>query len=93
MPAEAEVLVAPAQRPAMVADYESLRSQVLSRAPGGPRLGRAVIERSGMAAWIEAWSVLPETPVQLVSGRRLDAGAEAVSILASMALAVLGGDR
>jgi hypothetical protein len=82
------------QRAAMLADYECLRLEVLER-KGGPRRGRAVIERRGMAAWIEAWSALPEPSALVSSGGALgstEAG-EAVSILAGMALCLLGGAR
>lgn len=47
---------------AITADYEALRSAVLQQGVGGPRLARAVIDRAGMVAWMEAWSAAPPAP-------------------------------
>ena len=79
----------------MTADYEALRSAVLQHGVGGPRLGRAVIERAGMVAWMEAWSAAPPAPTSTAADSvlvRSAAGTEAVQILVGMALAVMGGN-
>lgn len=79
----------------MTADYEALRQAALRGEAGGPRLGRAVVERAGLVAWMEAWSAAAPTP----QSGRLDVNlvaapaADAVQILAGMALAVIGGGR
>jgi hypothetical protein len=80
----------------MTTDYESLRNAVVRGAAGQPLLGRAVIERAGMAAWMEASAAVPIAPVTVPCGEDLAAsveGGEAVRILAGMALAVIGADR
>ncbi len=70
--------------------YEQLRRRVLDGEPGGARLGLAVLQRQGVAAWMAAWSDLPgvappESPPP--SGATADA---VVAVLASMALACAG---
>ncbi len=74
----------------LAARYEQLRSRALGGAPDGFRLGLAVLQRQGMAAWIGAWKEIdtappPPQPIQAAHGS--DA---VVAVLASMALAVAG---
>jgi hypothetical protein len=74
----------------MAERYEQLRSRALVGAPDGFRLGLAVLQRQGMAAWIGAWEEIggappPQRPTQAAHGS--DA---VVAVLASMALAVAG---
>ncbi len=70
--------------------YEQLRRRALDGEPGGARLGLAVLQRQGVAAWMAAWSDLgaatpPDQPPP--SGATADA---VVAVLASMALACAG---
>ncbi|MFN2506965.1 MAG: hypothetical protein ABR540_22595 [Acidimicrobiales bacterium] len=70
--------------------YEQLRRRALEGAPDGFRLGLAVLQRQGMAAWINAWKELayafpPQRPTNDAHGS--DA---VVAVLASMALACAG---
>ena len=83
-------------QPGMVEDYEALRRVVLARQAGGPQLGRAVVERAGVAAWAEAWSATSAAPGRQGSpprGAPPPAVSETVSLLAGMALAVVGAGR
>jgi len=69
--------------------YEQLRRRVLDGELGGVRLGLAVLQRQGVAAWMAAWSDLPVAP----SDQSPPGGATAdalVAVLASMALACAG---
>ena len=74
--------------------YEVLRTQTMERSSMVPRHGLAVLLRRGVAAWINAWSELPapverprrEEYQQQLSPLPDNASAEAVRILASMAL-------
>jgi hypothetical protein len=71
--------------------YEQLRSHALIGEPSGFRLGLALLERRGMAAWARAWHTTapargaraPE--IQAVATKPV--GDELVGALASMALA------
>ena len=78
----------------MVEDYEALRQLVLARHAGGPQLGRAVMERAGMAAWAEAWSATSAAPQRQTTtaggAAPISAAGETVRLLAGMALAVIG---
>lgn len=72
--------------------YEQLRSDALG-GEGGWRLGLALLERRGVAAWAHAWpGVAPQSAsaagpaVAAVAG-----GEELVGALATMALACLAG--
>lgn len=71
--------------------YEQLRQRALEGAPDGFRLGLAVLQRQGMAAWIGAWKefggvpVAPERPAPAAH-----ASDAVVAVLASMALACVG---
>jgi hypothetical protein len=72
--------------------YEQLRSRALDGEPSGFRLGLALLERGGVAAWARAWSetraerpaAAPETPA---APTRTALGDQLVGALASMALA------
>jgi hypothetical protein len=72
--------------------YEQLRARALSGSPDGWRLGLAMLERRGMAAWARAWTASvpaaprPSRPVVEVPA---DAS-QIVSVLAAMALACAG---
>lgn len=44
------------------ARYETLRSQAIDGQTPVARQGMAVLLRQGMAAWIDAWSRVPEPP-------------------------------
>jgi hypothetical protein len=69
--------------------YEQLRARALSGAPDGWRLGLAMLERRGMAAWARAWrttapaSPRPSRPVVEAPADP----AQIVAVLATMALA------
>ena len=72
--------------------YEQLRSHALGGGPSGFRLGLAVLERRGVAAWSRAWSsTAPARPAAVVPARAVlppvAAADELVGALASMALA------
>jgi hypothetical protein len=72
--------------------YEQLRTHALDGEPAGFRLGLALLERRGMAAWSRAWASTASAtaaaavppPVPLVPVAVDD---ELVGVLASMALA------
>jgi hypothetical protein len=72
--------------------YEQLRSRALGGEPAGFRLGLALLERRGMAAWARAWDTTapargaPTSETPTVPGR-VPVGDELVGALASMALA------
>jgi len=73
--------------------YERLRACALAGEPDGHRLGLALLERRGMAAWARAWqeaALPPSSPappaVELLAG-----AGDLVGVLASMALACLTG--
>jgi hypothetical protein len=73
--------------------YERLRACALAGEPDGHRLGLALLERRGLAAWARAWrqtaparSAAPVPPVVEPAGT-----GELVAVLASMALACLAG--
>jgi len=69
--------------------YEQLRSNALEGGPSGFRLGLALLERRGVAAWSRAWaSTTARKPdAGPISTPPLAAGDELVGVLASMALA------
>jgi hypothetical protein len=74
--------------------YERLRACVLSGGPDGQRLGRALLERRGLAAWAHAWHETAPAPAaapaRAAPGTPAACG-EVVAVLAAMALAVCGG--
>jgi len=74
--------------------YEQLRACALGGAPDGWRLGLALLERRGVAAWTRAWQTTAPVPPPRPSGPAVEAPAgvdELVSALATMALACLVG--
>jgi hypothetical protein len=70
--------------------YEQLRSRALDGEPSGFRLGLALLERRGVAAWARAWgSTAPTTPAPAprASAAPVPVGNALVGALASLALA------
>lgn len=70
--------------------YEQLRSRALDGEPSGFRLGLALLERRGVAAWARAWqgtTVAREQPLAAPVVELPAASSELVGVLASMALA------
>ncbi len=75
------------------AQYETLRSYAVERHAPASRDGLVVLMRQGLAAWMDAWSRLPEPPPRSAPAecRRQsllpeDASAEVVLLLAAMTL-------
>jgi hypothetical protein len=78
--------------PGDVERYERLRAHALDGEPGGFRLGLALLERRGVAAWSRAWgATAPARPTAVVPAATAPAPVaaddELVRALASMALA------
>jgi hypothetical protein len=74
--------------------YERLRACALGGVPDGHRLGLALLERRGVAAWTRAWPATAAAPVPRPAGPAVEAslgGGELVGVLATMALACLAG--
>ena len=74
--------------------YERLRACALGSEPDGWRLGLALLERRGVAAWTRAWQTTAPAPPPLPPGPAVEAPAgdgEIVGVLATMALACLAG--
>lgn len=74
--------------------YERLRACALAGEPDGHRLGLALLERRGLAAWTRAWQEAaprPSPPAPAVGPPTGDGEREIVGVLASMALACLAG--
>jgi hypothetical protein len=70
--------------------YEELRRAALDGDPSGCRLGLAVLEHKGVAAWLRVWRRTEprrDSPPALPVRARRD---ELVGVLASMALACVG---
>ena len=71
--------------------YEQLRSRALDGEPSGFRLGLALLERRGVAAWARAWEgTAPAREAQRPAGSVVElpaASGELGGALASMALA------
>jgi hypothetical protein len=83
-----------------VEDYERLRERALRGDAGGWRLGLAVVERRGVAAWLRvraaaavAAPAAAPAPAPARAGRPVlaDTADEIVSVLAAMALGALAG--
>jgi len=74
--------------------YERLRACALGGEPDGWRLGLALLERRGVAAWARAWQTTapaaPSPPARPAVEAPAGAG-EIVGVLASKALACLAG--
>jgi hypothetical protein len=68
--------------------YECLRRRALGDEQAGWRLGLAVVQRRGVAAWLRVGHAIPPpTP----SAKRVPVGGdELVGVLATMALACIG---
>jgi hypothetical protein len=74
--------------------YERLRACVLGGEPDGHRLGLALLERRGVAAWTRAWPATAAAPAPPPARPAVEApvgAGELVGVLASMALACLAG--
>jgi hypothetical protein len=69
--------------------YEALRRHALVGEASGWRLGLAVLERQGVAAWLRAWQSIAPTPLPRPATDFVVAGDELVGALASMALACI----
>jgi hypothetical protein len=70
--------------------YEQVRSHALDGEPSGFRLGLALLERRGVAAWSRAWGASAPAPAATQPARVAPGpagGDELVGALASMALA------
>jgi len=70
--------------------YERLRRQALSGEPSGFRLGVALLERRGVAAWARAWQGTAPAPASVSARPPVESptsGDQLVGALASMALA------
>jgi hypothetical protein len=64
-----------------------LREDALTGAPGGSRLGLALLQHRGVSAWTRAWhTTAPAPPVSLPIAAPVGEQ-EIVRVLASMALA------
>jgi len=72
--------------------YETLRRHALGGDASGWRLGLAVMQRQGVTAWLRAWQAIPAAPPprSAAAGGPV-VGDELVAVLASMALACVGG--
>lgn len=72
--------------------YEQLRAVALGGGSPGAALGTGLLVERGMASWAAAWRALPPTRTAPgpVAGP-IASAPEVVSVLASMALACLGG--
>jgi hypothetical protein len=84
---------APGNNAGGVERYEQLRGRVLGGQPDGFRLGLAVLQRQGMAAWLRAWDDLGtvETPPKRPADAATTVVSDAVvAVLASMTLACAG---
>jgi hypothetical protein len=70
--------------------YEQLRRRALQGEASGWRLGLALLQRGGVAAWAKAWQPsVPVCPVRPPIAAPVD-GDGIVGVLATMALACLG---
>jgi len=80
----------PEQRRELVVRYEQLRVDAMAGTGHGWRWGRALLQRQGLAVWIDTWRELP-TPAAARSSpaTAVPAGSDQlVAVLAAMALAV-----
>ena len=72
--------------------YEQLRGHALVGEPSGWRLGLAVLQTRGTAAWLRAGRSIA-VPVQRPPPSMPVGGDELVGALATMAMAAAGGER
>ncbi len=72
-----------------VEHYEQLRAHALAGEPSGWRLGLALLQRRGTAAWLRAGRSIA-VPVQRPPLSMPAGGDEVVSVLATMAIAAAG---
>jgi hypothetical protein len=70
--------------------YESLRHRALGGEPSGCRLGLAVLQHRGVAAWLRAGQTLPTPSPRRPPADMPMGGDELVGVLANMALACIG---
>ena len=75
----------------LVERYEELRRRALGGEADGWRLGLAVLQRQGVAAWIHAWDEIGSAPVPARSTPAPAGCEQIVAVLASMALACAVG--
>jgi len=71
--------------------YEALRRHALGGAASGWRLGLAVLQRRGVAAWARAWQAAAASPPARPPVGTPVGGDELVAVLATMALACVRG--
>jgi hypothetical protein len=71
--------------------YEALRRHALGGAASGWRLGLAVLQRRGVAAWARAWQAAAASQPARPAADIPLGGDELVAVLATMALACAGG--
>ena len=70
--------------------YEQLRRRALDGDPAGWRLGLALLQRRGVAAWTRAWdAAAPAAPTRPTVDAPIGSD-QVVGVLATMALACLG---
>jgi hypothetical protein len=83
--------------PALLERYEELRAIALGTAPAMPRgRGLALLMRSGMAAWLRAWSSLPSSHSReriVERAARLPATAERPEVVTMLTEMVLSAAR
>ena len=75
----------------LVERYEELRRRALGGEPDGWRLGLAVLQRQGVAAWIHAWDDIAPAAARRGSSPAPERCNELVAVLACMALGVAAG--
>jgi hypothetical protein len=71
--------------------YESLRRHALGGEASGWRLGLAVVQRRGVAAWLRAGRSIPPSSPARPPADVPPVGDELVGVLATMALACIDG--
>jgi hypothetical protein len=73
--------------------YEQLRGQALAGGPSGFRLGLALLERRGVAAWTRAWQSTTPAALRQRTGGAVEPSGDArqlIDALAAIALASAG---
>jgi hypothetical protein len=71
--------------------YEVLRRHALGGEESGWRLGLAIMQRQGVTAWLRAWQTIPAAPARPAAVDARVGGDELVAVLATMAMACIGG--